>query len=363
MIHHLLLAFPILCSIVHSAILTGKNFEYTAYYGIQNDIVQCNGGSNCVVNCYGRYSCASSLIRGPKNKVLTVNCDSWYYAPSSAGGSCYGLTIIANESSSLVINVYQGTNEFVSADVFAPTKFGSGTFGYSARITCGIPGANPPATYQTNCGVSCRVWAVEGWNDVEWTYYWENRGALVAGHASQEMRCGQLDGPRDEYQYKCTKWLVTPECTQYMCEEEPRYKCKTANACDTYLSTTTLPPSGTPSRSPSLMPSDSPTMEPTASTGNPSLSPSYTPSSSPSRSPSFMPSTAPTMFPTYASTDYEDDGDSDLDGVPMWLQGAMAQSPVQLGLYEFLGVVGGILVFICCLLVLCMYCCCCKKKD
>eukprot|EP01083_Nonionella_stella_P100813 284871_1 len=155
---------------------------------------------------------------------------------SAAGGSCYQLTIIANESSSLVVNVYKGTNEFVDTDVFAPTKFGGGTFGYSTNILCGRVGPNSPSSYSTNCGASCRVWAIEGWNDVEWTYEAPERASLVANHASQQMRCGILDGPKDQYQYSCSKWLVTEE--SYASSEYPRYKCATANACNTYISTT-----------------------------------------------------------------------------------------------------------------------------
>ena len=93
------------------------------YFGYDN--LYCDDDIDCVVNCEGPGACHFAAIYGPANASLTVNCEIYR--------ACDHMSIDAQESINLYINVNYALSALSNTDIHTPTSNATNTY-----ITCGI---------------------------------------------------------------------------------------------------------------------------------------------------------------------------------------------------------------------------------
>eukprot|EP01084_Bolivina_argentea_P207667 354274_1 len=291
----------------YSAKITGSSFESTESGYYIGDEFWCIANVNCVLKCYGDYACNGATIYGPEGASLSVFCDSNYYNQQvQTRGSCYSLDIYANLSTSLTVKVANAKDQFINNDIWVPNNGPGG--GYTADIECGVVGPYTDTSYTgLVCGWNTRIWAVEGWNDVNYYYYGSNSWAIVQQtDASQRMICGKklLQGDRWNFNFECFNFGIS----------SGRYQCKQFDDCDAYVmpsneptkKPTTRSPTKYPTKRPTVPPTTAmPTTSPTQSTVDPTISPTTYPTLNPTAYPTQTttnPSISPTAYPTQATT-------------------------------------------------------------
>eukprot|EP01083_Nonionella_stella_P312351 1116856_1 len=304
-----------------NSVTTTHWWVYSPYEYFDTDLI-CVPYQDCSLNCRAGSACDYATIYGPLNAELTINCNtesSDSHADNEQGTSCLRLTVHAENSTKLYINVWNENGELADTDIYIPTNPAlpvPNTF-----ITCGIvgyhnlnqqPTDNIPSYLPDVCGSADHhniVYSKNGFESVLWTY---DNQSVWALSTENTMRCGS------NYQYSCSPLSIqadqTLNCadTQSPCYSGDETKSPTDQPTTTQPTISTMqpsnqpsiPPSSTPTKAtsqPTNMPSVTPTSAPTQPTRYPTNQPSIPPTSAPTQatnSPSEQPTTQPTSSPT-----------------------------------------------------------------
>eukprot|EP01084_Bolivina_argentea_P045654 84042_1 len=174
----------------------GSNWIYYDYHAVPYEGLQCIDYQNCTLNCISFLACWYTTIYGPKDATLTINCDSSKDGSGPKSEACVKMNINAQNSSQLIVNVYNNDLEFSDNDVYAPynREININQMERDTFITCGIITnlTSNNATYK-NCGHLNNIYSVYGLQTVEWTYYHNTSWSLVAstGVNASKIHCGQ----------------------------------------------------------------------------------------------------------------------------------------------------------------------------
>eukprot|EP01083_Nonionella_stella_P135713 412826_1 len=149
-----------------------KPTEYTVttqkkYNGIT---ITCPGDRDCALNCYETWSCYNLTIVGPVRASLTINCNN----KNGQGMTCESMTILAQNSTNLNINIYgyQGGAQvdMREANIYTPLVVSS-SYSPNTIIKCGlIDPTNPHEAYPERCSYIVNIFSQNGWSSVSWSY-------------------------------------------------------------------------------------------------------------------------------------------------------------------------------------------------
>eukprot|EP01083_Nonionella_stella_P029008 79938_1 len=271
------------------------------------DALHCNFKEDCIVNCYGTLACYNTVIVGPEDARLTVNCHSDKYQDTDEGLACQGIYINATLSTELILNVANEAGELSLATIYAPEHdhFLPNTF-----ILCGLLGAfnvnkvPKPNAMVVVCGAQNLIYSIYGFKAVSWTYFASNTWALH--QCGEEVSCGGLQ----PNQMICGANFKHSDCTPFAETVYGRFDCE--NQGDICYYGATYPPTNKPTPSPTAKPTDNPSTVPSVQpskgpsdhpTGQPSNGPSVQPSKGPSDQPTDQPSKGPSVQPSNAPSD------------------------------------------------------------
>eukprot|EP01083_Nonionella_stella_P157742 512465_1 len=240
---------------------------------------ECIDDIDCILNCYATNACGSSTTIGPANAKLTINCNSHFDSQTSTQSSCQTLTVYAQNSTELEINVYNENYEFQRNNIYTPISDLPSTV--NTFITCGIIGVNNDKTTKIWSCAENHIYSVNGWRSVEWTYYEDTLSSLtnIMPERPNTMHCGT------DYLQSCSNWTV--DSFYYRCTDQ-------TSECDFNRANQTRAPVPAPTQSPTT-PSEAPTK-----------SPSAFPSKPPTKSPSTLPTKSPSTFPTQSPVSFTD---------------------------------------------------------
>eukprot|EP01083_Nonionella_stella_P063803 165812_1 len=195
----------------------GSEFtQYSEYNNGGATTLQCADNIPCVVNCYEYAACYYVTIVGPSDSTLTINCNANYgnYYSYDKTNGCAGNKIYAQNSTQLIINVYNEVYQFYGGTIYTPTQ---SINKLNTFITCGIissetkKGATDDTCHSSGV-LSQHIYSVDGFNSVQWKYggtHWTVETAAEAYYT-----CACLDAGLDtmycgsNYQYSCTGFMI-----------------------------------------------------------------------------------------------------------------------------------------------------------